>query len=376
MASSSFLSASAGVRLPSLWREFMYRSIVPSTITLVASDHNCGMTPSDFRMVGIFVLATPIIRLLLNTAVLRPIARRAVLTPSQRARKRIAKADTDRVTRFQESAWKLLVYTTFQIMGWRAMITEAKSAGLLLTDDQSLLLGLSDMISGGGGSSPRRTFSQFWLRGWPEQRCDSATKNLYAAELGFYVASIGMLLVWEVRRKDFAVMLTHHVITSLLIFHSWTLHFMRVGLAILLLHDASDILMESAKLCNYAEQKHSANMLFGLFMLSWIVLRLLTFPFVVVRSTLFDALAMFRAPPWELHIVEPGPVLAFHHGVYNVALLALCCMHVYWFTLICQMAHRAIVVPAMENRTPDGVQDIREEDEDEEDDAGDEEKED
>ena len=40
------------------------------------------------------------------------------------------------------------------------------------------------------------------------------------------------------------------------------------------------------------------------------------------------------------------------------------------------MAHRAIVVPAMENRTPDGVQDIREEDEDEEDDAGDEEKED
>ena len=62
--------------------------------------------------------------------------------------------------------------------------------------------------------------------------------------------------------------------------------------------------------------------------------------------------------------------------MYNVALLALGCMHVYWFTLICQMAHRAIVVPAMENRTPDGVQDIREEDEDEEDDAGDEEKED
>ena len=40
---------------------------------------------------------------------------------------------------------------------------------------------------------------------------------LYAAQLPFYVASVGMILTWEVRRRDFAAMLAHHVITASLI---------------------------------------------------------------------------------------------------------------------------------------------------------------
>ena len=40
---------------------------------------------------------------------------------------------------------------------------------------------------------------------------------LYGAQLPFYVASFGMILTWEVRRKDFAAMLAHHVITASLI---------------------------------------------------------------------------------------------------------------------------------------------------------------
>ena len=43
----------------------------------------------------------------------------------------------------------------------------------------------------------------------------------YNAELAFYGASMFMLLVWEERRHDFLVMMTHHLVTILLISFSY-----------------------------------------------------------------------------------------------------------------------------------------------------------
>lgn len=44
-----------------------------------------------------------------------------------------------------------------------------------------------------------------------------ALVSLYYFELAFYLASMFMLLWWEARRKDFAVMMLHHVVTATLI---------------------------------------------------------------------------------------------------------------------------------------------------------------
>jgi ceramide synthetase len=40
---------------------------------------------------------------------------------------------------------------------------------------------------------------------------------LYHLELGFYIASVFMILCWEIRRKDFAAMFSHHIATVILI---------------------------------------------------------------------------------------------------------------------------------------------------------------
>lgn len=53
--------------------------------------------------------------------------------------------------------------------------------------------------------------------------CRPALRVLYNVQLGFYVSSIGMILCWEVRRKDFAAMFTHHLLTLGLIVASWRL---------------------------------------------------------------------------------------------------------------------------------------------------------
>ena len=63
--------------------------------------------------------------------------------------------------------------------------------------------------------------------------------------------------------------------------------FFRIGSIILALHDASDVFMEAAKVFKYSEKEFGASVCFGLFALSWLVLRLIYFPFWVIRSSRF-----------------------------------------------------------------------------------------
>ena len=61
--------------------------------------------------------------------------------------------------------------------------------------------------------------------------------------------------------------------------------FVRVGPMIMVVHDPSDICLEAAKLLNYAKWEQSSTVMFGVFMLSWLVTRLVWFPFWIVWST-------------------------------------------------------------------------------------------
>jgi ceramide synthetase len=47
--------------------------------------------------------------------------------------------------------------------------------------------------------------------------CSLPMQLLYHLELGFYIASVFMILCWEIRRKDFAAMFSHHIATVILI---------------------------------------------------------------------------------------------------------------------------------------------------------------
>lgn len=74
--------------------------------------------------------------------------------------------------------------------------------------------------------------------------------------------------------------------------------FFRIGSIIIALHDASDVFLEAAKVFKYSEKEFGASFCFGLFAISWIVLRLIYFPFWVIRASRFashiDALLWFQ----------------------------------------------------------------------------------
>lgn len=61
--------------------------------------------------------------------------------------------------------------------------------------------------------------------------------------------------------------------------------FARAGSIILALHDASDVFLEVGKMSKYSGAEALASFSFILFVLSWVVLRLIYYPFWILWST-------------------------------------------------------------------------------------------
>ncbi|XP_010479451.1 PREDICTED: LAG1 longevity assurance homolog 2-like [Camelina sativa] len=168
-------------------------------------------------------------------------------------------------------------------------------------------------------------------------------------QCGFYVYSVAALLAWETRRKDFAVMMSHHIITIILIGSSYLVGFFRIGSIILAIHDASDVFMESAKIFKYSGKELGASVCFGFFAISWFLLRLVYFPFWIIRATSWELLGYL-----DMTSVK-GKMMYY---AFNTMLLMLLVFHIYWWYLIC-----AMIVRQLENRGKVG-EDIRSDSED------------
>ncbi|XP_038996344.1 LAG1 longevity assurance homolog 2-like [Hibiscus syriacus] len=153
----------------------------------------------------------------------------------------------------------------------------------------------------------------------------------YMCQCGFYIYIIVALLTWETRRKDFAVMMSHHVITTILISYSYVTSFFRIGSIVLSLHDASDVFLEAAKILKYTGKELGASVCFGLFSNSWLVLRLIIFPFWVIKSSSYDVMEFLR---------PSASYPKFLYYFLNTMLLMLLVFHVYWWVLICTMIMR------------------------------------
>ncbi|XP_073308407.1 ceramide synthase LOH2-like [Primulina huaijiensis] len=172
-----------------------------------------------------------------------------------------------------------------------------------------------------------------YFRGWPDQELKRSLKFIYMCQCGFYIYSIAALLTRETRRKDFFVMMSHHAVTVILIAYSYMTSFFRIGAVILALHDASDVFLEAAKVFKYSENELGASICFGFFALSWLVLRLIIFPFWVIRSSSYYSCEFLR-------LSEPYMMMIYY--AFNTMLLTLLALHIYWWILIWSMITRQL----------------------------------
>uniref|UniRef100_A0A8C5M165 Ceramide synthase 3 n=1 Tax=Leptobrachium leishanense TaxID=445787 RepID=A0A8C5M165_9ANUR len=167
---------------------------------------------------------------------------------------------------------------------------------------------------------------EVWV-GYPKQEVLTSQYWYYVLELGFYW-SLLFSIASDVRRKDFNVQVVHHLATIFLLNFSWSVKYIRVGTLTLLVHDVSDILLEAAKMCSYADWKKSCNALFILFAVVFVISRLIIFPFWILYATLVYPL--YYCPRFFLYYF------------FNMIMFVLQFLHIYWTYLIFKMVKKVI----------------------------------
>lgn len=162
-------------------------------------------------------------------------------------------------------------------------------------------------------------------RGYPKQPVAEAHYWYYLLELSFYVSLLLRVSV-DVKRKDFKEQVIHHIATIFLIGFSYCGNYVRIGTVVMLVHDSSDFLLESAKMLHYAVWTRTCDSLFVVFALVFLVTRLVVFPCRVIHSTVVQSLEFF----------QPFPGYYF----FNALLLVLQALHIFWAYLILRMVYK------------------------------------
>ncbi|CAN9506915.1 unnamed protein product [Ophioblennius macclurei] len=183
--------------------------------------------------------------------------------------------------------------------------------------------------------------------GFPKQSMLDSQYWYYILEMSFY-GGLLISVAFDVKRKDFREQIIHHLATLVLLSFSWFVNYIRVGTLVMLVHDASDVLLESAKLFNYAKWEKTCQAIFVLFAIVFIVTRLIIFPF------------------WLIHCTWVYPVLYypafFGYYFFNTMLVILLCLHIFWAYLILRMIKKFMFGNLKRDERSDNEEDEGEDD--------------
>ncbi|KAH7293400.1 hypothetical protein KP509_28G024600 [Ceratopteris richardii] len=268
-------------------------------------------SPHDFVLILAFALFFPMARFALDRFILQRLGQRFVVGSVKHLSPAEIEERQKKLIKFKESGWKCMYYLSGEILALAVTYNEP-----WFTDTKKFWVGPGDQV-------------------WPDQKIKTKLRMLYMYTGGFYTYSIFALMFWETRRSDFGVSMSHHVATLALIIFSYLAKFARVGSVVLSLHDASDVFLEIGKMTKYSGSNLIPSLAFICFTVSWVLLRLIYFPFWVIWSTSYEVLHTLDKKKHE----KEGPILYY---VFNFLLICLLVLHIYWWVLIFRMLVKQI----------------------------------
>ncbi|KAK1425528.1 hypothetical protein QVD17_20881 [Tagetes erecta] len=273
-------------------------------------EHESYPTYQDFSVLPLFAVFFPVARFLLDRYVFEVIGRRLIFGKDQE-KLAVTVEGIKKIRKFKESAWKCVYYLSAEFLA------------LAVTHNEPWFTKTIHFWVGPGTQK------------WPDQKAKLKLKGLYMYTGGFYTYSIFALIFWETRRSDFGVSMAHHVATLILITVSYICRFVRVGSVVLALHDATDVFLEVGKMSKYSGAEGLASFSFILFVVAWIILRLILYPFWVLRSTSTELVQVLDNEKYK----TLGPI---YYYLFNTLLFCLLVLHIYWSVLIYRMLARQI----------------------------------
>ncbi|KAI0082466.1 longevity assurance proteins LAG1/LAC1 [Panus rudis PR-1116 ss-1] len=173
-------------------------------------------------------------------------------------------------------------------------------------------------------------------------------KLYYLIETAFYMHQI-LVLNAEARRKDHWQMMTHHIITVILMVGSYFYNFTRVGVLVMFLMDLCDIFLPLAKMLRYLSHTTLCDATFVCFMISWLITRHALFV-LVIKSAYVDAPRIIPS------IWDPARGLFSTKGVlavFSAMLVSLQIIQIIWFWMVCRVAIRVVTGQGAEDERSD-----------------------
>lgn len=228
-------------------------------------------------------------------------------------------------------------------------------------------------------------------KGFPLIEMTGLFKWYYLVQFAFWLQQL-VTIHMEERRKDHWQMFSHHIVTLLLIISSYGYYQTNVGNIIMVLMDAVDIALAIAKNLKYCGFQTVCDAMFGVFIVSWFLLRHVLY-LMICWSVNFDIpremtygcyssatgeyLSLLKegsSQPGGTETISeltktyyaPGATVCYNWKIryaFLSLLLALQGITVVWFVMIIRVAYRVL--------KGDGAAEPRSDDEDEEEEAAD-----
>ena len=199
-----------------------------------------------------------------------------------------------------------------------------------------------------------------FFKGWPyNQGLDTPLvadiKLLYLMHIGWYIYKLFGQTFLDRHLKDFVASLIHHCTTILLLSLSYTygvyiyiicdilffcscylfdqIGVIRCGTVVLLLHDPADITLQGSKFFRLIHQQFLMNMGFACLVITWMVTRMVIFPYHCMLSGFIDFYEQHGGRARETDIII---------GVCCGLMCALYILHLHWFWLIIKAVIRTL----------------------------------
>eukprot|EP01084_Bolivina_argentea_P246339 412286_1 len=172
---------------------------------------------------------------------------------------------------------------------------------------------------------------KLFYAGWPNNQsldcCIPDIKLLYIIHIGWYIYKLFGTTFLDRHLKDFIASLIHHITAIILMSLSYHSGLVRVGVAVLLMHDPSDIILQGSKLFRLIDQTLLMNIGFACLVLTWFITRIVMFPYQCIYFAIIDYLENDRDKVFFSCIV---------------LMCTLYVLHIHWFGLIMKAVIRAL----------------------------------
>lgn len=223
-----------------------------------------------------------------------------------------------KLKKFQNQTWLVLFYSISTLFGIAALHSYDFFRFPLWSSDSDAVLTLYD-------NHP--------------QEPDWTLLLYYNYEIGFYFTEVMSLFIYG-KRADFVEMALHHASTLFLLVFSHMARYHRIGAYVLLIHDASDVMLSVSKSLVYTTLPEFWTFTaFSLFISSFVFFRLICLPVL--------GIADFSVGPRMI------PYTPMYWVLMYTAHIVLQSLHLYWFGLIIRLVHRIVTKKNDDPRTTD-----------------------